>query len=77
MKIQNKQVLTTKIITEIDLSIDNLRDIIVSHLNKEGISGKAWDFNFRVVNKPINSSIYPSDSIDRYEFDGVKVIVSK
>lgn len=68
MKIQNK--------TEIDLSIDNLRDIIVSHLKKEGMDGKAWDFDFRVVNKPIRSSQYYSDSIDRHEFDGVKVMVS-
>ena len=69
MKIQNK--------TEIDLSIDNLRDIIVNHLNKEGISGKAWDFNFRVVNKPTQHPMYISDTLDKFVFDGVTVVVSK
>ena len=67
MKIQNK--------TEIDLSIDNLRDIIISHLKKEGVDGKAWDFDFRVVNKPYSCGMH--DSYDRHEFDGVKIVVTR
>ena len=66
MKIQNKK--------EIDLTEDDIRSIIYEYLRKEHGDGE-YSFTFKVVNKPIRSSQYWSDSIDRYEFDGVKVVV--
>lgn len=68
MKIQNKK--------EIDLTEEDIKNILYEYLRKEHGDGE-YSFRFRVVNKPINSSLYPSDSIDRYVFDGAKVVVSK
>ena len=68
MKIKNKK--------EIDLTEDDVRDILYNHLSKEYGDGE-YSFTFRIVNKPIPSSLYPSDSIDRFVFDGVKIVVTE
>ena len=65
MKIQNK--------TEIDLSEDDIRNILYQYLSKEYGDGE-YSFKFRVVNKPIRSGIY--DSMDNHVFDGIKVTVT-
>jgi hypothetical protein len=65
MKIQNK--------TEIDLSEDDIRNILYQYLSKEYGDGE-YSFKFRVVNKPIRSGIY--DSMDNHVFDSIQVIIT-
>jgi hypothetical protein len=69
MKIQNKK--------EIELSSEDITIAIMRYLGEtQNISlDSQFSIDFRVVNKPINSSVYPSDSIDRYVFGGAKVVV--
>lgn len=65
MKIQNK--------TEIDLSEDDVRNILYQYLCKEHGDGE-YSFIFKVVNKPIKSGIY--DSMDHHVFDSVQVTIT-
>jgi len=66
MKIQNKK--------EIVLSVQDVQDIIFDHFTKEHKLSGGFNFDFVVVNKPFRSGIH--DSCDRYEFDGVKIVVT-
>jgi hypothetical protein len=65
MKIQNK--------TEIDLSEDDVRNILYQYLTKEHGDGE-YSFKFRVVNKPIKSGMF--DSMDNHVFDSIQVIIT-
>ena len=65
MKIQNK--------TEIDLTEDDVRNILYQYLCKEYGDGEYY-FKFRVVNKPIRSGMY--DSMDNHVFDGIQVTIT-
>jgi hypothetical protein len=65
MKIQNK--------TEIDLSEDDVRNILYQYLTKEYGDGE-YSFRFKVVNKPIKSGIF--DSMDNHVFDSVQVTIT-
>jgi len=65
MKIQNK--------TEIDLSEDDVRNILYQYLTKEYDDGE-YSFRFKVVNKPIKSGIF--DSMDNHVFDSVQVTIT-
>lgn len=69
MKIQNKK--------EIELSSEDITIAIMRYLSEtQNISlDSQFIIHFRVVNKPINSSVYPSDSMDHHVFDGAKVVV--
>jgi len=65
MKIQNK--------TEIDLSEEDLKNIIYEYLCK-GYGDGEYDFRFKVVNKPIKSGMF--DSMDHHVFDSVQVTIT-
>jgi hypothetical protein len=65
MKIQNK--------TEIDMSEDDIRNILYQYLTKEYGDGE-YSFKFRVVNKPIKSGMF--DSMDNHVFDSVQVTIT-
>jgi hypothetical protein len=65
MKIQNK--------TEIDLSEDDVRNILYQYLTKEYGDGE-YSFKFRVVNKPIKSGMF--DSMDNHVFDSIQVTIT-
>jgi len=65
MKIQNK--------TEIDLSEEDIKNILYEHLRK-GYGDGEYSFKFKVVNKPIKSGIY--DSIDNHVFDSIMVTIT-
>jgi hypothetical protein len=72
MKIQNK--------IEIDLSEEDVKNILYEHLRK-GYGDGEYSFKFKAINRPIRNNQYwtnspGSISIDRYEFDGVKIVVS-
>jgi hypothetical protein len=66
MKVQNKK--------EIELSEDDIKNILYEYLRKEHGDGE-YSFKFKVVNKPIRSGMY--DSMDHHVFDGVKIVVSE
>jgi hypothetical protein len=65
MKIQNK--------IEIDLSEDDVRNILYQYLTKEYGDGE-YSFKFRVVNKPIKSGMF--DSMDNHVFDSIQVTIT-
>jgi hypothetical protein len=65
MKIQNK--------IEIDLSEDDIKNILYEHLRKDYGDGE-YSFKFKVVNKPIKSGIY--DSMDNHVFDSIMVVIT-
>jgi hypothetical protein len=65
MKIQNKK--------EIDLSEDDIKNILYEHLRK-GYGDGEYSFKFKVVNKPIKSGIY--DSMDHHVFDSIMVTIT-
>jgi hypothetical protein len=65
MKIQNK--------TEIDLSEDDVRNILYQYLTKEYGDGEYY-FKFRVINKPIKSGMF--DSMDNHVFDSIMVTIT-
>lgn len=65
MKIQNKK--------EIELSEDDIKNILYEYLRKEHGDG-AYFFRFKVVNKPIRSGMY--DSMDNHVFDTIQVIIT-
>jgi hypothetical protein len=65
MKIQNKK--------EIELSEEDIKNIIYQHLVKEHGDGE-YAFKFRVINKPIKSGIF--DSIDNHVFDSIQVVIT-
>jgi hypothetical protein len=67
MKIQNKK--------EIVLSVEDVQTILFDHLTKQYKLDGDFNFNFVVARKQIPSQ-YPSDSYDRHEFDGVKIVVT-
>jgi hypothetical protein len=67
MKIQNKK--------EIILSIEDIQNILFDHLTKRYKLDGDFNFDFVITRKQIPSQ-YPSDSYDRYEFDGVKIVVT-
>jgi len=67
MEIQNKK--------EIILSVQDVQDILFDHLTSEHKLSGDFNFNFVVARKQIPSQ-YPSDSYDRHEFDGVKIVVT-
>ena len=67
MEIQNKK--------EITLSVKDVQDILFDHLTKEHSLNGDFNFNFVVTRKQMPSQ-YPSDSYDRHEFDGVKIVVT-
>jgi hypothetical protein len=64
MKIQNK--------TEIDLSEDDVRNILYQYLTKEYGDGE-YSFKFRVINKAIKSGMF--DSMDNHVFDSIQVTI--
>ena len=66
MKMQNKR--------EIELSVQDIQEILFDYLTKEHKLSGEFTFNFNVVNKPSGFGI--RDTIDHYEFDGVKVVVT-
>ena len=66
MKIQNKK--------EIILSVKDVQDIIFDHLTRQYRLDGDFNFDFVVINKPYSCGMY--DSCDRYEFDGVKIVVT-
>ena len=65
MKIQNK--------IEIDLTEDDVRDILYQYLTKEYGDGE-YSFRFRVINKPIKSGMF--DSMDNHVFDSIQVVIT-
>lgn len=65
MKIQNK--------TEIDLSEDDVKNILYEYLRK-GYGDGEYYFKFRVVNKPIRSGMY--DSMDNHVFDSIQITIT-
>jgi hypothetical protein len=69
MKIQNK--------TEFYLSTDDMTEAIMRYLNQlHNVSlDSFFTTEYKVVNKPIPSSQYPGDTIDRHVIDGVKIVV--
>lgn len=67
MKIQNKK--------EIVLSVEDVQTILFDHSTRQYKLDGDFNFNFVVTRKQI-PSIYPSDSYDRHEFDGVKIVVT-
>ena len=66
MKIQNKK--------EISLSVQDVQDILFDHLTKQHKLSGDFNFDFVVINKPYPCGIH--DACDRYEFDGVKIVVT-
>jgi hypothetical protein len=67
MEIKNKK--------EIVLSIEDVQNILFDHLTKQYKLDGDFNFNFVVTRKQTPSQ-YPSDSYDRHEFDGVKIVVT-
>ena len=67
MKIQDKK--------EIVLSVEDVKTILFNHLTRQYNLDGDFDFNFVVARKSFPSQ-YPSDSNDRHEFDGVKIVVT-
>jgi hypothetical protein len=67
MEIKNKK--------EIVLSVEDVQAILFDHLTKQYKLAGDFNFNFVVTRKQIPSQ-YPSDSYDRHEFDGVKIVVT-
>ena len=67
MKIQNKK--------EIELTVEDLENMVCGILMKEMNLNGSMNFNWRVINKPIKSGMY--DSMDHHVFDGVKIVVSE
>jgi hypothetical protein len=67
MKIQDKK--------EIVLSVEDVQNILFDHLTRQYRLDGNFDFNFMVARKSFPSQ-YPSDSYDRHEFDGVKIVVT-
>ncbi len=65
MKIQNKK--------EIELSEDDIKNILYEYLRKEHGDGE-YSFRFKVVNKPIRSGMY--DSMDNHVFDSIQVTIT-
>jgi hypothetical protein len=65
MKIQNK--------TEIDLSEEDIKNILYEYLRKENGDGE-YSFRFKVVNLSIKSGMY--DTIDNHVFDSVQVVIT-
>jgi hypothetical protein len=65
MKIQNKK--------EIELSEDDIKNILYEYLRKEHGDGE-YSFRFKVVNKPIRSGMY--DSMDNHVFDTIQVTIT-
>lgn len=65
MKIQNK--------TEIDLSEDDVKNILYEYLRK-GYGDGEYSFRFSVVNKPIRQGMY--DSMDNYVFDSIQITIT-
>ena len=65
MKIQNKK--------EIELSEDDIKNILYEYLRKEHGDGE-YSFKFKVVNKPIRSGMY--DSMDNHVFDSIQVTIT-
>lgn len=65
MKIQNK--------TEIDLSEDDVKNILYEYLHK-GYGDGEYSFRFRVINKPIKSGMF--DSMDNHVFDTIQVTIT-
>lgn len=68
MLIQNK--------TVIELTVQDAEKIIYENLREKYGDGE-YAINFRVINKPYRSGVYIQDTIDRHEFDGVKVVITK
>lgn len=68
MLVQNK--------VQIELTVEDVEKIIYESLRK-GYGDGDYSINFRVINKPYKSGVYIQDTIDRHEFDGVKVIITK
>jgi len=72
MKIQNK--------TEIDLTVEDVKIAIAKYLqeSKDLLLGyNELIMHFYVINKPTQHPTYISDTIDKFVFDGVTVVVSK
>ena len=65
MKVQNKK--------EIDLSEDDIKNILYEYLRQEHGDGE-YSFRFKVVNKPIRSGMF--DSMDHHVFDSIQVIIT-
>jgi hypothetical protein len=71
MKIENK--------TEIELTVEDVKTAIVRYLiESQNLSEQnELTMKFHVVNKPIQHPSYISDTIDKFVFDGVTVVVLK
>ena len=71
MKIQNK--------TEIDLTVEDVKIAIAKYLQEsQNLSlDNELIMHFHVINKPTQHPMYISDTLDKFVFDGVTVVVSK
>jgi hypothetical protein len=71
MKIQNK--------TEIDLTVEDVKIAIAKYLQEsQNLSlDNGLIMHFHVINKPTQHPMYISDTLDKFVFDGVTVVVSK
>lgn len=72
MKIQNK--------TEIDLTVEDVKMAIAKYLQESQdllLGYNELIMHFHVINKPTQHPTYISDTIDKFVFDGVTVVVSK
>lgn len=71
MKIQNK--------TEIDLTVEDVKVAIAKYLQEsQNLSlDNELIMHFHVINKPTQHPMYITDTLDKFVFDGVTVVVSK
>ncbi len=60
---------------EIVLSVEDVQTILFDHLTSQHKLSGDFKFDFIIARKQIPSQ-YPSDSYDRHEFDGVKIVVT-
>jgi hypothetical protein len=75
MENRRKIMANIRLTKEIEFTVEELENILVKYLEKEyNIVGESR-FLFKIARKQIASQ-YPSDSYDRHEFDGVKIIVT-
>lgn len=71
MKIQNK--------IEIDLTVEDVKVAIVKYLQESKDLSLGYNeliMHFHVINKPTQHSTYISDTVNKFVFDGVTVVVS-
>lgn len=72
MKIQNK--------TEIELTVEDVKTAIAQYLQKSqdiSLTNELLTMHFHIVNKPTQHPTYLSDTVNKFVFDGVTVVISK